>query len=773
MRLFVIVACFSCVHLSEGSSHASRQQMSELSKFWSTIDSLYQQTDDFWEKVATNVSQVMRRESKTVADGNCYRAIEATFRNGVQKEWSAKMITANSFSKRSLIGGLVAEEYSNLGDFDDCLGVLATEKDMRFEGKYCLASLKTPTLDYYTSTVENQVLANFSATNYVQQLARQWLVIRNRFPYVQGLCVPSICSEEQIGRLLQRYLASRGYIDGLNVTVGYCQQRGEPFAPKKGFLVAVHIISLVFILALFGTLINLKYLNSWIAYLPFLPTIREHLSYFDLMRNFKSLFVAKGSEKSSNEYDLRFIHGLKAILIAIMCIGHAFCYLNVSMALPIAPFRKYPSNMADFLHFDLLSAFWEKIILMISVFFIISGFLTMYLTAKKVAQRANGHGRGVNGESAHCSRRPSPPPLLSWVGLRWLTLLPSMGGTICLTIVAQYAGSGPLFHEQITDSYVDACHTHWWTHVLFINNFWPADQMCGINLWFIAASFQLHIALYLVVYLYFRCRGKTAAFVAAAALAAVTCFLLVLFYSGVVGVPLIKSVVGFRFPFPVRAISLVYMLPLLHFLPYFLGVIVALCLLEYQFNAISAKLHILYTALWGIFVLSLTALHLPAMTEENEQSHFFYNGSTFLIFSVIVFLNTGWFFSNITASASSLVRAGLSLNIWVPFSRLSYGIYLLNPLLIWYNVHLNRDTPTLSIVNSATFSISIYLQSLVLATVLFLVFEAPFSALVGDLTRGGGSRGHQKVSSVGEAVKKADLLSLEVNNNVEKNQHPA
>lgn len=149
------------------------------------------------------------------------------------------MITANSFSKRSLIGGLVAEEYSNLGDFDDCLGVSATEKDMRFEGKYCLASLKTPTLDYYTSTVENQVLANFSATNYVQQLARQWLVIRNRFPYVQGLCVPSICSEEQIGRLLQRYLASRGYIDGLNVTVGYCQQREEPFAPKKGFLVAV------------------------------------------------------------------------------------------------------------------------------------------------------------------------------------------------------------------------------------------------------------------------------------------------------------------------------------------------------------------------------------------------------------------------------------------------------------------------------------------------------------------------------------------------------
>lgn len=292
-------------------------------------------------------------------------------------------------------------------------------------------------------------------------------------------------------------------------------------------------------------MLNIEYLRNLIDYFPVLPTLRKHLSYFDLVRNFKALFVGKhqSNKSSPNEHDLRFIHGLKSILIAIMCIGHSFCYLNVSISLPIAPWRKYPSNMADFLNFDLFSAFWEKIVLMISVFFIISGFLTMYLTAKKMAGREDG---GSN--CGHKHRQVSPPPLLPWIGLRWLTLLPSMVGTLCLTIVAQYVGSGPLFHEKITDSYVSACRRNWWTHVLFINNFWSADEMCGINLWFAAALFQLHIAAYIVVYLYFKCRSKTAAFIAAGALAGVTFLMLIFFYTGFVGVPLIRSVIGFRYP---------------------------------------------------------------------------------------------------------------------------------------------------------------------------------------------------------------------------------
>lgn len=153
------------------------------------------------------------------------------------------VITANSFSKRSLVGGLVADEFSNLGDYDDCLDVSVKdegdEHELTFSGKYCLASLKTPTLEFYPLAVENEVLANFTETNYIESRARQWLIIRNRFPYVQGLCVPSICSEEQIGRLLEKYFAKQGYLDGLNVTVGYCQQRGEPFSPKRGFLIAM------------------------------------------------------------------------------------------------------------------------------------------------------------------------------------------------------------------------------------------------------------------------------------------------------------------------------------------------------------------------------------------------------------------------------------------------------------------------------------------------------------------------------------------------------
>lgn len=159
---------------------------------------------------------------------------------------------------------------------------------------------------------------------------------------------------------------------------------------------------------------------------------------------------------------------------------------------------------------------------------------------------------------------------------------------------------------------------------------------------------------------------------------------------------------------------------------YFFGVLVALFLLEYKFNAISAKLHLVYSALWGVLVLLLAALHLPAKTEENEQTSFLYSSSTFVILCLIVLINSLWLFSNIIASASSIVRWALSLNLWLPFSRLSYGIYLLNPLLIWYNVHLNRDTPVLSIANSVSIRLTQFVLNLIINNIFHRrLFQSP------------------------------------------------
>lgn len=89
-KLLVFVLCFGCINQNKGNTYASQKQMKELSKFWSSINTIYQQADHFWDEVATNVSQVIRFETKSTDDSRCYRAIEATFQSGMKNKWSAQ-----------------------------------------------------------------------------------------------------------------------------------------------------------------------------------------------------------------------------------------------------------------------------------------------------------------------------------------------------------------------------------------------------------------------------------------------------------------------------------------------------------------------------------------------------------------------------------------------------------------------------------------------------------------------------------------------------------
>lgn len=72
------------------------------------------------------------------------------------------------------------------------------------------------------------------------------------------------------------------------------------------------------------------------------------------------------------------------------------------------------------------------------------------------------------------------PNFFLFVLLRWFRLAPSVVALICLYILSQKAGSGPYFHEKLTDAYVEPCKKNWWAHVLFVNNFLTLDQMVSI-----------------------------------------------------------------------------------------------------------------------------------------------------------------------------------------------------------------------------------------------------------------------------------------------------
>lgn len=132
------------------------------------------------------------------------------------------VITANSIVTSNLASVLLAEEFSSLGRFDDCLDVLVKRRKsgpeemdpkMSFTGKYCLVNVTTPRLPFISSYSKNDKTAAFSAEQsnpllpkdyFSGVLANSWLTLRNRFPLVLGICVPSVCSETEVELLMRK-----------------------------------------------------------------------------------------------------------------------------------------------------------------------------------------------------------------------------------------------------------------------------------------------------------------------------------------------------------------------------------------------------------------------------------------------------------------------------------------------------------------------------------------------------------------------------------------
>ncbi len=83
----------------------------------------------------------------------------------------------------------------------------------------------------------------------------------------------------------------------------------------------------------------------------------------------------------------------------------------------------------------------------------------------------------------------------------------------------------------------------------------------------------------------------------------------------------------------------------------------------------------------------------------------------------------------------------------VPFSRLSYGMYLLNPLIIWTHYASVRTPVVLAGAGRQTsFMVVIYFYSFLSAMLLYVLVEAPFTALSKVILTGSGGKVKKEVN---------------------------
>ncbi|CAK1553376.1 unnamed protein product [Leptosia nina] len=74
----------------------------------------------------------------------------------------------------------------------------------------------------------------------------------------------------------------------------------------------------------------------------------------------------------------------------------------------------------------------------------------------------------------------------------FLRLIPSYGLVILFSVTwFRRMGSGPLWHSNAILE-ADSCSKYWWTHLLFINNYFDSSY-CMVQMWFLAAYVQLMV----------------------------------------------------------------------------------------------------------------------------------------------------------------------------------------------------------------------------------------------------------------------------------------
>ncbi|KAJ8716985.1 hypothetical protein PYW08_005384 [Mythimna loreyi] len=193
----------------------------------------------------------------------------------------------------------------------------------------------------------------------------------------------------------------------------------------------------------------------------------QFLYYFSISRNWKK-FVAPACEGQDPRFNgLKGIHGIRAINIAAVVLTHASFRYAMLLVNP-----RFLEGMFEKTY---VTMFMNGSMIM-QTFFIVSSFLLVYNWL-------------IGSETRPLSWSMLPQQVV----MRWLRLTPSYALIIGLTTTwfSRLTSGGPLWKKIIYYEKVD-CRQNWWTHILYINNYFKTSN-CMVHTWYLAADTQLHI----------------------------------------------------------------------------------------------------------------------------------------------------------------------------------------------------------------------------------------------------------------------------------------
>ncbi|XP_076549288.1 uncharacterized protein LOC117610687 [Osmia lignaria lignaria] len=580
---------------------------------------------------------------------------------------------------------------------------------------------------------------------------------------VLGLCLPASCTEHEVATMLTKMFDDRLLLIGQLYSTDFKLIKVSNLKNDHKWLLSGKIITILFILtALFGIVImgtlydslvyqkclrkkkeSLAYENNNTSELKNdMEEKREHdqeddipseikpdnrivqiLIHFSAYSNIKQIFkIDNGVE------DIAVFHGLKFFGMIWITMAHTVFY-----TLHIIGNKAEGYMMTINVENQILS----NATLSVDTFLFISGFLLTFAYLKMQGKK----------EKKVVSLRRNAMNFISALVKRYIRLTPAYLTTILLVII------NFSWHEQFTLWYFiepmpQLCSKYWWRNILYINNLFEWEDLCLSWSWYLSNDMQFYIyGIFLLIL-------STSYYYAALGISVAT-----LLFSTFMRA-YVTYATGYIATLDAQldTMTYIYMRPWMRIQPYIVGMGTALLLtkLNYKLNLSKKAL----AACW-CFSISCNCTILFSVVDGNISLGL---SMLYQMFSRLGWsVGIGWLVIACVTNNAGIVGKFLSLRYWIPFSRVTYCAYLINPFLILSISMFSNYSYNIDFLTTGVIALGILVITYVCAFALSIMAEVPAILFLRSISTSSRRMKRMKYKRISIVLLACVCLSTEAN----------
>ncbi|XP_011860137.1 PREDICTED: nose resistant to fluoxetine protein 6-like [Vollenhovia emeryi] len=505
--------------------------------------------------------------------------------------------------------------------------------------------------------------------------------VNNEDVITLGLCLPASCTIQNLNSILESVLHDRSiFIDDLNSTnlqlIRIKDFKKDNKSLSYGALGFFSVVLIVFLMAIIGTVYDIiwyqklakgnertntnrsrNYMSQQVEIIFNLPLYPENnmgkiLRCFSVYSNTKNIFNTKLEAGT-----IPVIHGLKVLSMYGLIVFHTLYFSWDTLDNKAEVWRFLEDHMY----------LMDIVVLGVEVFFLSSG---CFITYSYLRQQPSAKKELQN-------YRQKIIYLLTHTTKRFIRLTPAYMIVIGLSQLSSD------WFDKTSQFYMyershETCPKHLWINLLYINNLFPFNDMCLSWSWYLANDMQYYIlATMLLIF-------STVYFYGAVTILSVL----------LIGSAILSGYISYVHKYTLMLTELaelmhvIYTPPWMRINPYIIGMIVGYVLAKLN-NTLVLKRKIIMLCWLLASVCIIGVLFVFYKRRPSVLASAIYVA----LHKIILAIGIAWIVIACSTNHGGIVNQLLSFKGWIPFSRLTYCAYLLNPIVI-RSINFYSDTST-------------------------------------------------------------------------------